>query len=93
MILPFTMASGFACPTVMELTRKALSGISGPAACSPRPSEILGAGFHPMGQEWLRVLLSKLKEHFLKTKAVISARSKSRHQNGSENVRELVHFF
>src|SRR4051794_9043369 len=62
MILPFTMAKRFALPSVIEVTRKTDGEISAPE-CSALllGSATRAVGFHPIGQNGFRLLLSMRK--------------------------------
>src|SRR3954468_205274 len=60
MILPLMIAKWPPAPSVIELTEKALGGMSGPA-WSVSVCLIFAAGFQPIGQNGLRLPLSILK--------------------------------
>src|SRR3954447_7503492 len=60
MILPLMIAKWPPAPSVIELTEKAVGGMSGPA-WSVSVCLIFAAGFQPIGQNGLRLPLSILK--------------------------------
>src|SRR3954451_13501014 len=90
MTLPFTMANRFVRPRVIEVTRNAEDAISGPECSVAVASLVRAAGFHPIGQNGLRVFSGANVDLFLNSRAAGAGASAAWAEPAATHMRRIT---